>query len=159
AVAFRATPDRATTLANLRDALRPILEANAASALDLPPERVAPFFGLGFGYVQVEALFEAMDHQNLLDTPELWQDLQQAAAADSAESAQLHLVSAANRLLTAREVLYPVAVHLLDLHLLTDDNLDQHACWDAVSRPRPSDIPLNLVASASRLERLAASQP
>src|SRR5262249_5594945 len=80
AIAFRATLDRATTLANLRDALRPMLEADAECisevgrignpsqldartdyqsvlhrALDLPPERVAPFFGLGFGYVQIEA--------------------------------------------------------------------------------------------------------
>src|SRR5437762_8211579 len=31
AIAFRATTDRATTLANLRDALRPLLEAEAAS--------------------------------------------------------------------------------------------------------------------------------
>src|SRR5947208_15868755 len=100
-----------------------------------------------------------MDHQNLLDTSELWQDLQQAAAADSEEAARPHLESAANRLLTAREVLYPVTVHLLDMHLLTDDNLDQPAGWGAVSRPRPNDIPLNLVASASRLQRLAASQP
>jgi hypothetical protein len=168
AVAFRASTDRAATLANLLQALRPLLETEAASpdaatsararqalaVLELPGERVAPFFGLGFGHVQLEALFEAMDHQNLLDTPELWQELQQAAAADSAETARSPLESAAQRLLTAREVLYPVSVHLLDLHLLTDDNLDQPfpASFDR-------DVPLNLVASASRLERLATSQP
>src|SRR6266542_3545226 len=158
ALAFRATTDRAATLANLREALRPHLETEASSAtdstlaersrralalLDFPPERVAPFFGIGFGYVQLEALFEAMDHQNLLDTPELWQDLHQAIEAASEESARPHLESAANRLLTAREVLYPVAVHLLDLHLLTDQNLDQ---------PFPASfdkgLPLNLVTPA-----------
>src|SRR5262249_51230354 len=85
AIAFRATPDRATTLANLRDALShplfstllpeaergeepsgspsPLRGGEGAppagnrwggegllAVLDLPPERVAPFFGLGFGY-------------------------------------------------------------------------------------------------------------
>src|SRR5262249_4507410 len=125
----------------------------ALALLESPPGRVAPFFGLGFGHVQLEALFEAMDHQNLLDTPELWQELQQAAGAASEEAARPHLEAAARLLLTAREVLYPVAVHLLDLHLLTDDNLP---AWPV---SLDHDLPLNLIASASRLERLAASQP
>src|SRR4051812_49026013 len=165
AVAFRAGTDRAATLTNLQEALRPLLESEASSAeaevaerarralplLALPVERVAPSFGLGFGYVHVEALFEAMDHQNLLDTPELWQEVQQAAAAlvqeGGEETCRTLLTAAASRLLTAREVLYPVTVHLLDLHLLTDQNLDQPfpASFD-------KEIPLNLLSCAARLE-------
>ncbi len=35
--------------------------------LDLPIEKVRPFVGLGFGYLIVDSLFEAMDHEQLLD--------------------------------------------------------------------------------------------
>src|SRR5262245_46030624 len=48
AIPFRATPDRPTTLAHLADALR--LSAPAA-LLELPPEKVAPFLGIGLGYL------------------------------------------------------------------------------------------------------------
>src|SRR5437763_8891233 len=53
AIVFRATHDRATTLANLRAALT----AEGAPALgwaggfELAEERVAPFFGLGLGHL------------------------------------------------------------------------------------------------------------
>src|SRR5262245_40724603 len=64
AVAFRSTPDRTTTLANLRQALAE--DAQAGPLFDQPAEKVAPFFGIGFGYVMVEALYEAMQHENLI---------------------------------------------------------------------------------------------
>ena len=38
------------------------------------------FSGIGFGYLMVEGLFEAMEHENLLSTAELWQDVQEAVA-------------------------------------------------------------------------------
>src|SRR5438270_377282 len=49
AVAFRCTLDRETTLGNLRAALR--ARGERADLLDLPADRVAPFFGLGFGHM------------------------------------------------------------------------------------------------------------
>lgn len=65
-----------------------------------------------------------------------------------------HLRNAAQKLVSAREVLYPVSIHLLDIALLDEKNLDQ---------PWPSSLtagtPLNVVASGQLLEKLAADQP
>jgi hypothetical protein len=64
------------------------------------------------------------------------------------------LQSAAMKLLTAREVLYPVNIHLLDLHLLDAARLE--AGW-------PSALELgcttNVLACSSTLEKLAKDQP
>src|SRR5205085_4644323 len=57
AIAFRSTPERETTLANLRAVLE------QSPIRDLPAEIVAPFFGVGFGYLMVDGLFEAMQHE------------------------------------------------------------------------------------------------
>ena len=170
AISFRATPDRQTTLANLLAALRPHLEKEAAvperatragqtlGLLGLSPECVVPFFGIGFGYAQLEALCEAMSHDNLLDIPELWQDLHEAATvltnADAGVAWEEHLKSAAQRLLTAREVLYPVAIHLLDLCLLTEDNLGQFLPIFA-----GRDLPITVISPAARLEKFAQTRP
>src|SRR5438270_224523 len=58
AIAFRATPDAAATLANLKNALRghAATPPDAAALLDLGDERAAPFFGVGLGFLCVEAL-------------------------------------------------------------------------------------------------------
>src|SRR5262249_40427487 len=65
-----------------------------------------------------------------------------------------HLQTAAGKLLSAREVLYPVTIHLVDLHLLDENRLADFkpAAFDL-------DIPTNLVASGKLLEKLAAEQP
>jgi hypothetical protein len=85
AVAFRASADRETTLANLKEAFRAYHErtgtAAPAALFDLPPEQAAPFFGLGFGHAQLAALCEAMDHDNVVAAEEFWQDVHQAVAA------------------------------------------------------------------------------
>jgi hypothetical protein len=159
ALAFRSTTDRAATLENLREALRGWGE-NAESSLpllDLEAERVAPFFGVGFGHLHVEALFEAMSHENLLAKSEFWQDVASAVAAlkePDAEASRRHLQSAAERLLAAREVLYPVAMHLIDLCLLDVEQLGEP--WP---RSFDKELPINLIASSALLERLAREQP
>src|SRR5690242_19727428 len=73
AVAFRSSADRDLTLENLRLAL-----GNQGSE---DKGQAGPFFGIGFGYLHVEALFEAMEHENLLATADLWQDVQEAVTA------------------------------------------------------------------------------
>lgn len=65
-----------------------------------------------------------------------------------------HLRRAAEKLLSAREVLYPVTIHLLDLFLLDDKNL---------ADPWPASLllgnALNVLASGVLLEKLAREQP
>src|SRR5262249_34968216 len=60
-----------------------------------------------------------------------------------------HLKAAAGLLVTAREVLYPVTIHLLDVFLLDEQRLE---------RPWPASfdrgLPLNVIASAAALEKL-----
>jgi hypothetical protein len=159
ALAFRATSDRATTLENLRQALREWGDNAQPSLplLDLDAELVAPFFGVGFGHLHIEALFEAMSHENLLASSEFWQEVSAAVAAlgeTDPEAPRRHLQSAAERLLSAREVLYPVTLHLVDLCLLDDDRLGEP--W-----PRSFDrgVPINFLACSALLERLAKEQP
>jgi hypothetical protein len=64
------------------------------------------------------------------------------------------LQSAAGRLLSAREVLYPVPIYLIDICLPDAEKLD---------RPWPDSfaqgVPLNIVASSALLEQLAREQP
>jgi alpha-mannosidase len=159
ALAFRATPDRETTLDNLHRALLDWGE-NARSSLallDLNVERVAPFFGIGFGHLHVEALFEAMSHENLLASSEFWQEVSAAVAAlgdADPEAPRQHLQAAAERLLAAQEVLYPVTLHLVDLCLL-DGELLQRQWPGSFDR----SVPVNFIACSALLERLAKEQP
>jgi hypothetical protein len=64
------------------------------------------------------------------------------------------LKTAAEKLQAAREVLYPVTIHLLDITVLDDKSLEQ---------PWPAGLevgtPLNVVAAASYLEQLAQRSP
>jgi hypothetical protein len=158
AVAFRAGGERQATLHNLGESLRarPGEPEQTLRLLDLEPQQLAPFFGVGFGHAIVEGLFEAMEHENLIPAADLWQDVRQAAAALLADpdAGRRHLQSAAGRLQTSREVLYPVTIHLLDLCLLEEARL---------AEPLPASftrgLPLNLVASASVLEELGRQHP
>ncbi len=159
AVAFRATADRATTLANLKEALRAQADqaGTRAKLLDLEPAKVAPFFGIGFGHRMIETLFEAMEHENLLSTADFWQDIEAAVTAlddPDPEACRRHLQSAADRLLSAREVLYPVTIYLLDICLLDAQHLQ-----NSLPGYFEKGIPLNLVAPAVLLETLRHDCP
>jgi hypothetical protein len=211
AVVFRVSPERATTLANLRVALT---EAGAPAVgwpagFELDPQRCGAFFGLGLGYLLHASLAEAMEHENLLDPAAFWSDVQFAISllagfaytpvetgiaagavasvvppeqqgyyegppeleshteAPSPESGsngtpppplphdwREPLQGAATKLLSAREVLYPVTIHLLDLCVLDEQTLDKP--WPAAL---DLEVPLNVIAPTALLERLAAEQP
>jgi hypothetical protein len=158
ALAFRCTLDRATTLTNLYEAMRNRIEPALVHLLDLPPEKLGPFFGIGLGYIVVESLFEAMSHDNLLATSELWSAVQEAIASlsntDDPEAWRRQLQIAADRLQSAREVLYPVTIHVVDLCLVDPARLDA---------PLPDSFDdgqsLNLIASGQTLEQMAKMQP
>ena len=159
AVFFRAGADRAATVASLKECLRPRAEADPVlrTLLDLDAERAAPFPGIGLGFLHVEALFEAMAHDNLLSAPELWQEVQHAVTAltgPDADEPRRFLQAAADRLLSAREVLYPVTIHVVDLLLLDPGRLD--TAWPAAF---DRSQPLNVIACAALLERLGREQP
>jgi hypothetical protein len=150
---FRATADRATTLANLKEALRG--QSESAALLDLGPEQTAPFFGVGFGKLQLDALCEAMSHDNLLATADFWQDVSAAVAAlTTGGEPRLHLRSAAERLLSAREVLYSVSIHLLDIALP-----DEGAAQPPWPGSFDKGLACNVIACAALLERLGKEQP
>jgi hypothetical protein len=154
AVHFRATPDRAATLANLLEALRSLGGDLSASGelLALDPTRVAPFLGIGFGHRTIETLFEAMEHEQVLSVTDFWLDVQQAIGAlndPDPDASRRHLQAAADRLLAAREVVYPVSINLIDLCLLGEAR---------PAEPPPASLDkgfaLNIVVSAARLEQL-----
>jgi hypothetical protein len=164
ALAFRSQADRTNTLANLQVALlaaddpgalgQPAKGARLSELCALPSERVEPFFGIGLGYLVVSTLFEAMEHEHVLAVADFWTDVQLAVASASRpdpEESRKHLQAAADRLRTARDVVYPAAIHLIDIHVLDDQ------------RPLPASLekalPINLVASGSYLERLEREQP
>jgi alpha-mannosidase len=166
AVVFRATSDREQTLANLLTALAH-RRADAAPGgseddpdrklTNLDPTWVAPFLAIGFGVLQLEALFEAMSHDNVLASAELWEDITAALSSltgADAEEARPHLQSACDRLLSAREVVYPTTIYLVDLCLLDDQHLD--APWPAAL---DKGQPTNFIACSALLERLARDQP
>ena len=170
AIRFESEVSREATLANLKKAIQNAVEGEVAEAkeafgspeiqtfLALPHEKVRPFFGLGFGYLMIESLYDAMDHEHLLAVDEFWSDVQKALQAmltpDGDEACQGHLKDAAQRLQAAREVLYPIAVHVLDMVRLDEKRLD-------APLPPAFDhgVPLNLLATGQVLERLAAEQP
>jgi hypothetical protein len=156
AVAFRTTPDAAVTLANLRDALRAHVSPDAA-LVDLDADRVAPFFGVGLGHLCIESLCEAMSHENCLSAAEFWGDVSAAvgslAGADPDEPRR-HLRDAAERLYTAREVLYSVTIHVVDLWL--PDAARPDAPWPAAL---DKGLPLNVIACASLLEAVGREHP
>ena len=146
AAAFRASADRAGTLDNFQAALQTVGWAQTNSK-SWSAEDVRPFFGLGLAHATVETLFEAMEHERLLDREGFWADVQ--AAIGDPNSAMTHLRNAAAKLLTARDSLYTATIHLLDFALLGSS--------PAVSGKGRS--PLNLIVTGKALDRLAREQP
>ncbi len=79
AFSYKALPDKSLTLTRLREALPGA--ADGPAHWDLSPERLAPFFALGFGFAIINTLFEAMEHANVLAVADFWKAMQQAAEA------------------------------------------------------------------------------
>jgi hypothetical protein len=136
AAAFRSGWDRASTLANLKEALGQL--GADLGAFDRDAGELRPYFGLGLGYITVETLFDAMEHEHLLEKDAFWTDVQSGA-----------LPEAAMKLLHAREVVYPVAIHLLDFALPVEPD-------DALPAALGRRSPFNLIAGG---ELLAAMSP
>ncbi len=161
---FPAVADRADTLAHMLRALRDDseretpLDPQVAALLELSLEQVQPFFSLGFGYLMVESLFDAMEHEHLLDVAGFWNEVLSAVAAVAVPERRAeaigHLEAAAGKLQSARDVLYSSQMHVLDLTLVDEAQLD--ADWPLGLR---LGQPHNVLGSAYVLERLRQQAP
>lgn len=159
AILVSSSSDREQTIAHLLDALREQHGDDPAfdRLAQLPAEQVRPFLGIGFGCLVLEAIFEAMSHENAIPPDDLRGDLAaavEALLADDPAAQRGHLQAAAERLLAAREVIYPASLYLVDLFLL--DPADRNVSWPAAVA---AGLPVNLISCAALLERLAAEQP
>lgn len=160
-VAIQATPERSATLANLESALdaSTAVEIGWKAGCHLSADALGYFFGLGLGHLLLASLVEAMERENPLDSAAFWGEVQNAMAA-LRDSGEAHggwmdaLRRAAEMLLKAREALYPVTIHLLDLHLLNDAQL---------AEPWPVSLSagnvLNILATGRQLEELSHQHP
>jgi hypothetical protein len=169
AIRFEAAANRDATLANLKHSLAEAAGGDAETRqafdspdiqtlLNLPESKVRPFFGLGFGHLMLESLFDAMDHEHLLAVDDFWNDVQQALAAllrpDGSEDVERNLRQAASRLLAAQEVLYPIAVHVLDMAML-----DPAKPGQVLPAAFVRGLPLNLIGTGEAFEKFAAANP
>jgi hypothetical protein len=153
AAAFAGTADRRESFENLKDALRE--RGEAGPLLDLPDTTVQLFTGLGFGYLLIDSLYEAADHDRLLDADGFRADVAEAVAVAAAGGeVRAPLTAAAEKLRTARERLYPGSMFWLDWAALDPKELS--APWPA---SLAAGVPLTLLASAETLEQLAEQAP
>ena len=156
AIAFTATPDRGTTLANLRTAFTNV--GQTSPLLDLAPDVVRQFAAIGYGYLLVESLFDASDHEHLLDAEGFWADVQNAVQAahspDASADVLKHLRDAADKLRSARETLNTNPFALLDWAILDGEKLDSP--WP---RTLSRGLPVTVLASGELLERQATEHP
>lgn len=126
-----------------------LLEVSPEGISECEPNLIDHFRSLGFSYLILNGLFEAMNHENLISHESFWEECQLAAkdwVAKNHESSLEHLKSAAALLQSAREVLHSSNVYLLNLVELetesTDFRADYYAC------------PINLLASTRELKKL-----
>jgi hypothetical protein len=154
ATVFDSTADRAETTKNLLDALK--VEGEANPLFEVSPEIVRLFRGLGYGYLVLDNLFEAADHERLLDASAFWADVTAAVECVQRGEPQYreHLKAAAEKLQTAREQLHSQRMHWLDFVHLDPKNLT--ARWP---ESLAAGLPVCVVASGETFERLAEEAP
>lgn len=153
ACAFAASADRTATLIAFNQAMQAFgSNQEIERRLETDEEPIRAFQAIGFGYLIVEHLFDAMQHEHVLSSGDFWRDVQSAVAAltDPDRTAyHQYLQDAAEKLQAAREVLYPTTMQLLNIFLPDERNLDGSlpSSFDGVA-------PINLIASVSLLRRL-----
>ncbi len=161
AAVFDSTADRAETVGNMLAALHPKPEGEAPPLptpplFDAPPEMVRLFRGLGYGYLVLDNLFEAADHERLLDAAGFWADVTAAveAAVRNEPTYRDHLKAAAEKLQTAREQLHSQRMHWLDFVQLDPKKLT--ATWP---ESLATGLPVCVVGSGEVFEQLAEQAP
>ncbi len=153
---FRATLDADETNAACLDACRTL--GAPEELLAVPASTVLLFQSLGFGYLLIESLFDAMDHEHLLDAPGFWADVQagvEAAKQPDHRAAVLEKLKAAGeKLLYARQVLNSNDLRMIDIAMPTTETLG--AAWPAAFA---AGLPMTVLASGQLLEELAEKHP
>jgi hypothetical protein len=152
-IVYKATASRIETRERLLKALRDT--GQSGPLLDAPPEAVRLFAGLGYGYVMLDTLYEAMDHEKLLDAAGFWADVVAAveALAQGGDYKE-HLKQAAEKLRAGREPVVSMSMHWLDWVHLDPKNLN--AEWPA---SLAAGLPITVLASGETLEQLATHAP
>ena len=156
AAMFSATPNDNETATNLKTALESL--GTDPALLAILEEVVRLFTGLGFGYLLVESLFDAMDHEHLLDADGFWMDVQSAVTAatgpDALTAVRSAMTPAIEKLRSAREALNSNSLKLVDLAMPKRATLG--SAWPA---SLASGLPLAVIASGELLEELAEKHP
>ena len=135
--------------------------AAALSALDAVPaideDLVADFLALGTTWLLVELLTRHMRNFGSLDNVRMSDEIlaaAQAAVDQDGEVARRHLKHAFELLLECRERFYPVGCFLLDLCLAGPT-----AKFPELEQLLQSNVPSNVLLSASDMEEIAAKSP
>jgi hypothetical protein len=142
AAAFRTGATWEETNANLKAAWQNLTGAS----LQLDEHRAEPFFAVGFGYAVLDTLFEAMEHERVLDVDGFTADVLSAAQGDDVTN---KLRAAAEKLASARDVLYPVAIHLIDIATFGRGDLPLQ---------QRGELPLDVIVTAESLRHAAPDQ-
>lgn len=152
-IVFRATANRGETIERLVSALRGA--GQGGPLFDASPEVVRLFAAVGYAYTMLDTLYEAMDHEKLLDAGGFWADMTAALEALARnEDFKQHLKSAAEKLQMGREPVSSASIHWLDWVHLDPQKLD--APWP---ESLASGLPITLLASGELLEQLAEQAP
>lgn len=122
----------------------------------LDPDLVHDFYALGYAFLGLKLLFDAMGHENPLDEQEFWSAVQESASAarsEDMEAARNKLRAAFEILQSARQMVYPATIFIVDLGL----------CFPGVGGPHfrrrlQGDAPLNLVMTGRELETLGTDE-
>ncbi|MBX3401518.1 MAG: hypothetical protein KF873_22520 [Gemmataceae bacterium] len=150
AIAFASSESRSRTYENLKDAL-----VGVEGWREIDDELVRLFAGLGFGYLVVDTLFEAMNHEKLLDAVGFWKSVSEAATrVDEPAECRRLLKDAAEKLRTAREGAHSGSIFLLEWILPDPANLG--APWPACIAAKS---PATVIVDAATLRRLNDEQP
>lgn len=143
-------------------ASRPQTVAAALAAADIPHDHPASefaddFFALGYAYLQVELLTQAMRYASVLDEEQFKDAVVAAARAASggeSKAAQEELGRAFDLLADARNHVYSVDFYLVDVTLLAATTLGE-----PLREKLQDGWPTNLLVTGQLVEQLAREQP
>ncbi len=157
AIRLEALPERLQTFDQAKLALEKVGWQHRLDWFGLSEEVTAPFIALGLGFLTVQALFEAMYHDSLLDITGFWQDVHEALQRlpnGTPDEVTFPLRKAALKLQEAREQLYHVQIYWLNFALLDPD-------FDPTTLPSwlEQHGALNLIATGEMLEKVSQERP